>query len=777
MNIKKENADYTKYPNFNMLVRNITYANNYWSDCLEILFVLVGRVETFMNGKKCVLKEGDIFVVPFFTMLSISSVDSNTILVLQVKKELLESTHNGNEQILRSGKIQNNKMEVCHLMAEIMLAFNKEIPGINIRLTALVMNIIYLLSNKSSEANSVIGENKTQRYFDRIRIILEYIDSHYNEDISLNNLQEITGLSKSYISKFFFHYMGMNFLDYVNSLRLRAAVHQLVTTDKLIIDIALDNGFQNQKSFFKCFKKKYNDTPGNYRKTFGLLEKQQQNKHTYKNNGISEDIELKNLFEYLDGKDISIPVINEEAQKIDITVSGKKINHKWKKLVNVAKAKDLMMAPIREQLSFMQKEVGFEYIRFRGIFDDEMMVYDLDDFESPIYNFAYPDQIMDYLMKIGIKPYIVLGFFPGKMARSKDTLFYKPVTIAPPRDIKQWNKLLLAFIEHCIERYGAENVETWVFDISNKPELEGLYWSGTWEEYLDLYENTYKTIKSLVIKAQVGGADFILFEEKESHFVESFCEFCSHKKCVPDFLSIQVYPQQTVSLSYNRDSFFRSEPQIKREDFAISEDSDAFKNILLHFAEKFGKQYKIYLTEFNADAWSRNLCHDTCYTTAFITKSILENMDEVESFAYWTLSDFMEEMPIGKGPFFGNFGLFTHNSIPKPGLQAFRLLTFLENIEIARGPGYYVTKGDGKIQIMLYNYCHFDQQFCNRITWAITTTERYQVFNSKKLEIELELENLKEGQHNITYQYVNRENGSVFPLQIRNILDKPVSFP
>ena len=261
------------------------------------------------------------------------------------------------------------------------------------------------------------------------------------------------------------------------------------------------------------------------------------------------------------------------------------------------------------------------------------------------------------------------------------------------------------------------------------------------------------------------------FEEKESHFVESFCEFCSHKKCVPDFLSIQVYPQQTVSLSYNRDSFFRSEPQIKREDFAISEDSDAFKNILLHFAEKFGKQYKIYLTEFNADAWSRNLCHDTCYTTAFITKSILENMDEVESFAYWTLSDFMEEMPIGKGPFFGNFGLFTHNSIPKPGLQAFRLLTFLENIEIARGPGYYVTKGDGKIQIMLYNYCHFDQQFCNRITWAITTTERYQVFNSKKLEIELELENLKEGQHNITYQYVNRENGSVFDAWVK--LDGP----
>lgn len=66
----------------------------------------------------------------------------------------------------------------------------------------------------------------------------------------------------------------------------------------------------------------------------------------------------------------------------------------------------------QEQLRGIQEEIGFEYIRFHGIFHEDMMIYSEKEDGSPIYNWQYLDQLFDFLLEINIKPMVELALHP-----------------------------------------------------------------------------------------------------------------------------------------------------------------------------------------------------------------------------------------------------------------------------------------------------------------------------------------------------------------------------
>lgn len=77
------------------------------------------------------------------------------------------------------------------------------------------------------------------------------------------------------------------------------------------------------------------------------------------------------------------------------------------------------------------------------------------------------------------------------------------------------------------------------------------------------------------------------------------------------------------------------------------------------------------------------------------------------------------------GVFYGGYGLFTYNGVPKSGYQAMRFLGRLGNTLAGSGDGWFLTRRGGDFQRLLYNYCHYDKlPFINRLGdgvagWAI----------------------------------------------------------
>ena len=72
----------------------------------------------------------------------------------------------------------------------------------------------------------------------------------------------------------------------------------------------------------------------------------------------------------------------------------------------------------------LQQDIGFEYVRFHGIFHDDMAVYDEDENGNPVYWFGYVDKLIDFLLSVHIRPFLELAFMPIQLATVPNTTFW-----------------------------------------------------------------------------------------------------------------------------------------------------------------------------------------------------------------------------------------------------------------------------------------------------------------------------------------------------------------
>ena len=95
---------------------------------------------------------------------------------------------------------------------------------------------------------------------------IDYLKQNYNTDIKLEDVAIKSFISKNYFSKLFKDVTGTNFSDYIQVLRIDEACSLLKSTDKKIINIAMETGFNDLKFFYEVFKKITGKTPGDYRR-------------------------------------------------------------------------------------------------------------------------------------------------------------------------------------------------------------------------------------------------------------------------------------------------------------------------------------------------------------------------------------------------------------------------------------------------------------------------------------------------------------------------------
>lgn len=104
------------------------------------------------------------------------------------------------------------------------------------------------------------------RWSTRIKSVLEYIEVHYGEELSLDILANVAGMNARYFCKVFYSLTHTTPMNYVNFYRIEQASFLLDTTDLSITEIAADCGFWESSYFTKVFKKYKETTPQRYRR-------------------------------------------------------------------------------------------------------------------------------------------------------------------------------------------------------------------------------------------------------------------------------------------------------------------------------------------------------------------------------------------------------------------------------------------------------------------------------------------------------------------------------
>lgn len=142
--------------------------------------------------------------------------------------------------------------------------------------------------------------------------------------------------------------------------------------------------------------------------------------------------------------------------------------------------------------------------------------YTEDAAGRPVYDWTIVDRIFDTALARQVRPYVEIGFMPQALSTRPEPYQHEwragldnelfTGWAHPPRDYAKWEELVHQWAKHCVEKYGAAEVERWYWETWNEANIP--YWKGTPAEFLQLHDHAIAAVRRALPTARVGGPDF-----------------------------------------------------------------------------------------------------------------------------------------------------------------------------------------------------------------------------------------------------------------------------
>lgn len=466
----------------------------------------------------------------------------------------------------------------------------------------------------------------------------------------------------------------------------------------------------------------------------------------------------------------------------------------WQFCVGSGHAALALRADYCRQLKRVREELGIRYVRFHGIFNDDMKTIStfLDVLPIPgterftERTFHRCGVALDNVLDCGMKPFLELSFMPKLLAQNPahGRQLYGSIT-SKPKDYGAWAEYIKAFIRFLLKRYGREETESWYFEVWNEPDLSGLFFQGSKEEYFRLYEVTARAIKEIDPKLRVGGP-----ATSGSKWISDFVAYCEAAGAPVDFVSTHQYagepflgmeetkeqekPEDALSGMKERMERLAADMAAMPEDTSLlevlrafsqdpSEGGDMERDVMIFNAPVVKKQAKglpVFYTEWNFCATFGAYSNDVRKAAAYDLRTALHTEGVIDGSSIWCFSDIFEELHQFTEEFHGGFGLQSLNGVPKPVFYMLKLLSMAEENRIELGE-YENAKereielaaftGEKEMQILLYRQSMKQGCPASQADWVEKGKEK----RTARIEAELEAPPKKVLLHRIDEEHCN----------------------
>lgn len=243
----------------------------HWHDGFEMTLILKGSIRHTCREHQYFTEEGDLLFIDSGAIHStINASESKlcslvTVISDEFLKEHLPDIQNLSFAITKGTpayeKIRDYMYDIFHLLT-------KEDPCcIHLLIKAKLLNIIYVMYTECRADKPFHPHNEFHS-----KKVMQYINEHYTEAITLDTAAQIAGLQKNYFSRCFKKQTGLSFKHYLNKIRLDAALSLLAEASFSMLDCALQAGFSGEKIMIDWCKKIYHTTPCQYLKLQNAIE-------------------------------------------------------------------------------------------------------------------------------------------------------------------------------------------------------------------------------------------------------------------------------------------------------------------------------------------------------------------------------------------------------------------------------------------------------------------------------------------------------------------------
>lgn len=252
----------------------------HWHDELEILVIEIGTARVSVNGTDYIVNQGEGFFINTGTLHGVwrtgaepcclrsvvfhprlvgGSVDS--ILWQKYLEPLLSAPCLPCVHFVNT---QNWEQAASRAIQSAWQAYVSEAEGFEFEVREQLSRLIFLLAKNCLTIEKKPSE-KTLRDGERIKVMLQYIQEHYNGALALAKIAESANLSENECLRCFRSMIGSTPIQYVKQVRIQKAAELLISTDRKISDIGAECGFQEMSYFAKIFRELKGCTPGAFR--------------------------------------------------------------------------------------------------------------------------------------------------------------------------------------------------------------------------------------------------------------------------------------------------------------------------------------------------------------------------------------------------------------------------------------------------------------------------------------------------------------------------------
>ncbi|MGN0405169.1 MAG: helix-turn-helix domain-containing protein [Bariatricus sp.] len=248
------------------------YIPPHWHRSIEMSLVMEGSVELWIHEEKQIIREGEFIFVNSGSVHQIreGNAGDTAVMMVIISYEFLKKVYPDIDQMYFRLDSQNDEMErIKEIYAELKKYTQDPQPLDYIRINGYLYEIIYFLLTKCVVKDQGAGK-KIKRVNHTQKKVLDFIDEHYREEITLKMMAETFEMSEEHFSRKFHRSFGISFKNYVDRYRIYQAFNDVIQSEKSMQQIAMEYGFPNIKSFIAHFKKEYGITPYQYRRTYQI---------------------------------------------------------------------------------------------------------------------------------------------------------------------------------------------------------------------------------------------------------------------------------------------------------------------------------------------------------------------------------------------------------------------------------------------------------------------------------------------------------------------------
>lgn len=245
----------------------------HWHRETEILRVRSGQLRLYIDDREILIQPGDAL---FIGEGAVHGGDPEKCeyecVVFDAKKLLIHA-----EACKRSvGPLLNRNIfirsgDLCqypplgHSLDTLCQLGHQGLSEMEVRALGALFTLYGHLTSALDAPATDVFQSRSGQKAEQLKPALEYIETHYGQNIALEELARLTGLSAKYFCRYFKAIVHRSPIDYLNYYRIECASHFLVASDMTVAEIAQHCGYNDSSFFIKQFKKYKGTTPKQYR--------------------------------------------------------------------------------------------------------------------------------------------------------------------------------------------------------------------------------------------------------------------------------------------------------------------------------------------------------------------------------------------------------------------------------------------------------------------------------------------------------------------------------